>query len=110
MFTTKLCESQQDTVTLNGIHAPILELLLDYAYTAEVRVTKSNVQSLLAAANLLGKLFRLLRIGQEKNNSETKVVIADQKKRPNYCEFCHNESFLSDLFFLNLLLQLFDPA
>ena len=55
MFTSGLCEAQQDSVTINGIHPAVLELLLVYAYTAEVKITKGNVQNLLAAANLLGK-------------------------------------------------------
>ncbi len=53
MFTTGLCESRQDVVTLNGIAPPVLDQLLEYAYTSEVKITKSNVQNLLAAANLL---------------------------------------------------------
>ncbi len=55
MFTSSLCESTQDVVTLNGINPAILDLLFGYAYTAEVKITKGNVQNLLAAANLLGK-------------------------------------------------------
>ncbi len=54
MFTSSLCESTQDVVTLNGISPSVLELLFGYAYTAEVKITKNNVQNLLAAANLLG--------------------------------------------------------
>eukprot|EP00094_Tigriopus_californicus_P004616 TCALIF_04444-PA protein Name:"Similar to klhl20 Kelch-like protein 20 (Xenopus laevis)" AED:0.12 eAED:0.12 QI:148/1/0.88/1/0.87/0.88/9/0/660 len=53
MFSSNLCESNQDTVTINGIHPNILEELLDYAYTSEVKITKNNVQNLLAASNLL---------------------------------------------------------
>ncbi len=55
MFTTSLSESSQDCVTLNGISPAILDLLFGYAYTAEVKITKNNVQNLLAAANLLGE-------------------------------------------------------
>ena len=44
MFTAGLAESNQEEVTINGISSPILEQLLDYAYTAEIKITKSNVQ------------------------------------------------------------------
>ena len=44
MFTAGLAESSQDVVTINGISSPILEQLLDYAYTSEIKITKSNVQ------------------------------------------------------------------
>ena len=44
MFTAGLAESNQEVVTINGISSPILEQLLDYAYSAEIKITKSNVQ------------------------------------------------------------------
>ena len=44
MFTAGLAESNQEEVTINGISSTILEQLLDYAYTAEIKITKSNVQ------------------------------------------------------------------
>ena len=44
MFTAGLAESNQEEVTINGISSPILEQLLEYAYTAEIKITKSNVQ------------------------------------------------------------------
>lgn len=62
MFTSSLSESHQDVVTINGISPTILELLFDYAYSAEVKITKNNVQNLLAAANLLGKKIALQRL------------------------------------------------
>lgn len=56
MFTTDLCESHQNVVTLNGIGSDVIDLLFDFAYTSEVKITKGNVQNLLAASNLLGKI------------------------------------------------------
>ncbi|XP_078612132.1 kelch-like protein 24 [Branchiostoma floridae x Branchiostoma japonicum] len=53
MFSNELAESHQEKVTINGVEAPMIELLLGYAYTSEIVITKMNVQSLLAAANLL---------------------------------------------------------
>lgn len=53
MFLSKLAESKQSVVALRGIEADMLSLLLDYAYTSCVVITRSNVQSLLSAANLL---------------------------------------------------------
>jgi len=56
MFTSPLSEANQESVTLNGVPAGALELLFGFAYTAEVAINKSNVQTLLAAANLLDML------------------------------------------------------
>ena len=56
MFTSSLCEAHQDVVTMNGIHASILEELIEYAYTSEIKITKTNVQNLLAASNLMEML------------------------------------------------------
>jgi hypothetical protein len=53
MFSSELMESKQDKVTLNGVEAQMISLLIDYAYTGEILLTKTNVQSLLAAASLL---------------------------------------------------------
>jgi hypothetical protein len=56
MFTSSLSESTAATVTMKGVSPEALELLLTYAYTAEVAISKANVQNLLAAANLLDML------------------------------------------------------
>ena len=40
-------------VSINGVESEMIRLLINYAYTSEVRITKTNVQSLLSAANLL---------------------------------------------------------
>jgi len=53
MFASEMAEKRQDRVTINGVEVGMLQLIVDYAYTAEINITKSNVQSLLSAANLL---------------------------------------------------------
>ncbi|MCL4132231.1 UNVERIFIED_CONTAM: hypothetical protein GTU68_044624 [Idotea baltica] len=53
MFLSNLAESQQEHITLNGVDSAMVSLLLDYAYTSSITITKSNVQSLLSASNLL---------------------------------------------------------
>ncbi|XP_069761585.1 LOW QUALITY PROTEIN: kelch-like protein 3 [Narcine bancroftii] len=53
MFSTGLLESRQERVAINGVEAHMVGLLVTYAYTACVRITRANVQALLAAANLL---------------------------------------------------------
>ena len=53
MFATDMAESKQNKIVINGVEAPMIKKLIDYAYTSEVLITKSNVQSLLSAANLL---------------------------------------------------------
>lgn len=46
-------ESKQDRVTLRAVDNQALLTLIEYVYTAEVKVTEENVQMLLPAANLL---------------------------------------------------------
>lgn len=53
MFSSSLAESKQNMVTLNGLEADMIDNLLDYAYMNQVLITRSNVQALLSAANLL---------------------------------------------------------
>ena len=53
MFSGDMAESKQNKVSINGVEPEMIGLLVDYAYTSETLVTKSNVQSLLSAANLL---------------------------------------------------------
>ncbi|CAL4126360.1 unnamed protein product, partial [Meganyctiphanes norvegica] len=53
MFLSNLAESQQEHITLSGVDAGMVSLLLDYAYTSAITITKNNVQSLLSASNLL---------------------------------------------------------
>lgn len=53
MFSTDLMESRQERVAINGVEPQMIGQLVSYAYTAEVVISKANVQALLAAANLL---------------------------------------------------------
>lgn len=53
MFSTDLMESRQERVAINGVEPQMIGMLVSYAYTAEVVISKANVQALLAAANLL---------------------------------------------------------
>ena len=53
MFTSQLKESTDREVTLKDIEPTMLESLLQFAYTGAVNITQANVQSLMAASNLL---------------------------------------------------------
>ncbi|KTG35961.1 hypothetical protein cypCar_00025492 [Cyprinus carpio] len=53
MFSTDLMESRQERVAINGVEPQMIGVLVSYGYTAEVVISKANVQALLAAANLL---------------------------------------------------------
>ncbi|KAF7666387.1 hypothetical protein LDENG_00107720 [Lucifuga dentata] len=53
MFSTDLMESKQERVAINGVEPQMIGMLVSYAYTSEVFISKANVQALLAAANLL---------------------------------------------------------
>ena len=76
MFSVDLKESQQDKITIKGVEADMIKVLIDYAYTSSVQITKTNVQSLLSAANLL----RILPVRDacchfmEKNMDETNCI------------------------------------
>ncbi|PVD26508.1 hypothetical protein C0Q70_14185 [Pomacea canaliculata] len=56
MFTSSLTESRQMRVELHEVDAASVSLLINYAYTGKVDVTRSNAQSLLATASLLQML------------------------------------------------------
>jgi len=53
MFGTEMAEKSQERITLNGVEPAMIHLIVQYAYTSEINITKNNVQSLLSAANLL---------------------------------------------------------
>ena len=53
MFTCDMAEAQTSHVTINGLEPSVAEQLIDYFYTAEIRINQHNVQNILSAANLL---------------------------------------------------------
>jgi N-acetylneuraminic acid mutarotase len=53
MFTGEMAESRKKEIVINGVEPSALVSLVDYAYTAFVKLSESNVQSLLAAASAL---------------------------------------------------------
>uniref|UniRef100_H2Z133 Kelch-like protein 20 n=1 Tax=Ciona savignyi TaxID=51511 RepID=H2Z133_CIOSA len=53
MFTVELAESHQTEIIIRDIEEKAMELLIDFAYTAQITVEEGNVQSLLPAACLL---------------------------------------------------------
>ncbi|XP_007669391.2 kelch-like protein 23 isoform X1 [Ornithorhynchus anatinus] len=53
MFTADMKEKFKDKIKLSGISHAILEGLIDYAYSSQIKITERNVQSLLEAADLL---------------------------------------------------------
>ncbi|CAI4233035.1 unnamed protein product [Auanema sp. JU1783] len=53
MFTNEMVESHQKEVTMSDISVDALELLINFCYTGEIKITEENVQSLLPSACLL---------------------------------------------------------
>ncbi|CAG5865581.1 unnamed protein product [Menidia menidia] len=53
MFTADMRERSNRVIKLTGVDGEVLGALVDYVYSAQVRITQSNVQSLLEAADLL---------------------------------------------------------
>ncbi|KAI4888589.1 hypothetical protein NFI96_007707 [Prochilodus magdalenae] len=51
MFTTNMMEATNHEVELGGAEPEIIELLVEFVYTARISVNSNNVQSLLNAAN-----------------------------------------------------------
>lgn len=47
MFTGEMSESKQNIVNIKEVDADALELLIEYCYTAEVKVTEENVQVII---------------------------------------------------------------
>ena len=60
MFTTDLAERDQKVITINGVDATSMALVIRYMYTGEVSVTSDTVQNVLSAANL----FQLTELRQ----------------------------------------------
>lgn len=52
MFSTSLAEGSLSSITLKDMEPATLELVLDYIYTGQVRLTEDSVPNLLSAANL----------------------------------------------------------
>ncbi|XP_070555147.1 kelch-like protein 24 [Ptychodera flava] len=52
MFTTDMKESKYEEITLNDVDPAIMQILLDYIYTAKIIITDGNVQDLLQVASL----------------------------------------------------------
>lgn len=53
MFTADMKERSKSVIKLSGVDSGVLGALVDYVYTARVRITEATVQSLLEAADLL---------------------------------------------------------
>lgn len=44
MFSTEMMESRQERVEIYGVETQIFGMLVSYAYTSEVLISKANVQ------------------------------------------------------------------
>lgn len=53
MFTAEMAESRKRVITINGVDAKSLRTLIEYAYTATIRISEDNVQAILPAASVL---------------------------------------------------------
>lgn len=53
MFTQEMAESRQNEVTIQDVDEHAMELLIDFAYTAVIKIDESNVQTILPAACIL---------------------------------------------------------
>lgn len=53
MFTGGLCEQQQHQVELHEVAPTVLEQLLEFIYSGEIKIDQSNVQELMVASDML---------------------------------------------------------
>ncbi|KAJ9573753.1 hypothetical protein L9F63_008877 [Diploptera punctata] len=53
MFTHDMVESKQDNITIKGIEAVALEVLINFAYSGRVTLDTNNVQSVMVGASFL---------------------------------------------------------
>ena len=60
MFTSDLNESKQERVHLHEVDGSSVELVIEYAYTGKIEITRGNAQNLLAVASL----FQIIPIHQ----------------------------------------------
>lgn len=52
MFVRDMLESKQEKIKLLGVDPEAMQLLVEFAYTAKLQITTTNVQSLMTAASL----------------------------------------------------------
>lgn len=52
MFCNELKEKYEEKIIIKGVDAETMEIILDYAYTSKMVITKQNVQKILEAASL----------------------------------------------------------
>jgi kelch-like protein 9/13 len=65
MFTNEMKEKEQEVISLQGISAKTMRILLDCVYSEKVEFTIENVQEILPAAALLqlnGILYHFLSL------------------------------------------------
>lgn len=52
MFNSNMAESKKTEICLNGLEPETMSLIIDYAYTSNLKINESNVQALLSSSNL----------------------------------------------------------
>ena len=53
MFTGEMTESRKKVIAINGVDVESLKTLVEYAYTATIKISEENVQAILPAAGVL---------------------------------------------------------
>ncbi len=54
MLTDGMKEAEQNEIELKGLEPEMTKVLLDFAYTGDIQISRENVQELLVTANFLG--------------------------------------------------------
>ena len=56
MFKSDALESRQNSITLKSMYPKSMELLIEFAYTAQIRITEGNVHATSKSVSLKKKL------------------------------------------------------
>ena len=57
MFTSDALESRQNSITLKSMYPKSMELLIEFAYTAQIRITEGNVHATSKSVSLKKNLL-----------------------------------------------------
>ena len=57
MFTSDVLESRQNSITLKSMYPKSVELLIEFAYTAQIRITEGNVHATSKSVSLKKNLL-----------------------------------------------------
>lgn len=113
MFTSQMSEAQSNSITIHDLDEAAFELLIQFAYTARIKFTTENVQTLLYTSSILqmesvttacGEFMKThlhptnciaIRTFAEQHGRQDLVARADAFARDNFLAVMRHEDFLN---------------